>query len=189
MNVKQYTSRFGAFRRCLIVLSALVVALSLAFTGVASAQSFQASVKANTPPPKPCPTTTFCGSASIAGYGPATWTLTATTTTVSPAPCPPPFRNGLVSTFTYTATTTFDLLSGDGTLVLDESGLVCAPGNSASAQAPTPSKGFPEYASNSSWTVDPLSNGVFGGLTGSGTDALQAAGAHFSGTYSGTLGP
>jgi hypothetical protein len=186
MNAKANAWRPGAVMRHLIVVPALVAAVSLAFTGAASAQTFQASVKANTPPPEPCPgTITFCGSASIAGYGPATWTLTAITTTPTSGPCPygPP---AFVSDFTYTATTTFELLSGDGTLVLDESGLVCAPGNSASA--PPQSHGFPEYAS-SSWTVDPLSNGVFSGMTGSGTDALHAAGAHFSGTYSRTLGP
>lgn len=78
-----------------------------------------------------------------------------------------------VPAFTYTATTTFELLSGGGTLILDESGLVCAPGNSGSA--PPQSHGFPEYA-RSSWTVDPLSNGQFSGLTGSGTDASPVRG-------------
>jgi hypothetical protein len=178
--------RPGPVLRYLALSGALVVALSVAFTGVASAQtpiSFEASVKGNTPPPKPCPTTTFCGSANIAGYGAASWTLNALSTTPASGPCPygPP---AFVSDFTYTATTTFTLLSGGGTLVLDESGLVCAPGNSASA--PAQSRGFPEYAM-SSWTVDPLSSGQFSGLTGSGSDALHAAGAHFSGTYSGTL--
>jgi hypothetical protein len=186
MKAKANAWRPGAVPRYLTLSFALVVALSVAFTGPASAQtqlSFQATVKGNTPPPKPCPTTTFCGSASIAGYGPATWTLNAISTTPASGPCPygPP---AFVSDFTYTATTTFELVSGGGTLVLDETGLVCAPGNSASA--PPQSLGFPEYAS-SSWTVDSLSNGQFSGLTGSGTDALHAAGAHFSGTYSGTL--
>jgi hypothetical protein len=184
MNAQANNWKLGAFTRRLIVLPALVVAVSLAFTGAAYAQTaFQASVKGNNPPPKPCPTTTFCGSANIAGYGPATWTLNGISTTpVSSGICP---RTGLVPAFTYTATTTFELLNGGGTLILDESGLVCAPGNSGSA--PPQSHGFPEYAS-SSWTVDPLSNGQFSGLTGSGTDALHAAGAHFSGTYTGTLG-
>jgi hypothetical protein len=186
MKTKPNTTKPSDALRYLALSGALVIALSVAFTGAASAQteiSFQASVNANTPPSKPCPTTTFCGSASIAGYGPATWTLNAISTTPTSGPCPygPP---AFVSDFTYTAITTFELVSGGGTLVLDESGLVCAPGNSASA--PPQSHGFPEYAS-SSWTVDSLSNGQFSGLAGSGTDALHAAGAHFSGTYSGTL--
>ena len=166
MNAKGNAWRPGAVMRHLIFAPALVVALSLAFTGAASAQTaFQASVSGVVPKPKPpCPTTTFCGSASIAGYGPATWTLNVTNnTTVSPA-C-----------FTYQAVTTFELLSDDSTLVLDESGLVCGPGNSYPALPPT-SFGGP-LKSTGSWTVDPLSNGQFSGLTGAGTDALHTAGA------------
>lgn len=96
MNAQANNWKLGAFTRRLIVLPALVVAVSLAFTGAASAQTaFQASVKGNNPPPKPCPTTTFCGSANIAGYGPATWTLNGISTTpVSSGICP---RTGLAS--------------------------------------------------------------------------------------------
>ena len=184
MNAKANASRPGAVMRHLILVPALVAAVSLAFTGAASAQTaFQASVKGiTTKTEPPCAQTiaspptvyaVFCGSASIAGYGPATWTLNVTNNTTS-EPC-----------FTYQAVTTFELLSDDSTLVLDESGLVCAPGNSASA--PPQSRGFPEYAS-SIWTVDSLSNGQFSGLTGgAGTDALHTAGAQIHGTYSGTL--
>ena len=101
-------------------------------------------------------------------------------TTPASGPCPygPP---ALASAFTYQATTTFELSDGS-TLVLNESGLVCAPGNSASA--PPQSFGFPEYA-NSSWTVE-SATGQFSELTGGGTDTLHAAGAHISGTYGGT---
>ena len=184
MNAKTYTRRSGSVARHLHLLPALVVALSLAFAGAASAQtSFQATVNGINPKPKPpCPTT-FCGTASIAGYGPATWTLNAISTTPVSSACP---STGLVSAFTYQATTTFELLSDGSTLVLNETGLVCAPGNSSSA--PPQSFGFPEYAKNSSWTVE-SGSGQFGGLTGAGTDALHAAGARISGTYSGTLGP
>jgi len=180
MNAKANASRPGAVMRHLILVPALVAAVSLAFTGAASAQTaFQASVKGiTTKTEPPCAQTiaspptvyaVFCGSASIAGYGPATWTLNVTNNTTS-EPC-----------FTYQAVTTFELLSDDSTLVLDESGLVCAPGNSY------PSVGHP-LKSTGSWTVDPLSNGQFSGLTGgAGTDALHTAGAQIHGTYSGTL--
>jgi hypothetical protein len=177
MNAETYTPRSASVARHLLLLAALVVALSLAFTGAASAQtSFQATVNCINPKPKPaCPTITFCGTASIAGYGAATWTLDATSTTTVSSAC-----------FTYLATTTFELLSDGSTLVLNESGLVCAPGNSSSA--PPQSFGFPVYAKNSSWTVE-SGSGQFSGLTGSGTDTLRSAGARISGTYSGTLGP
>lgn len=176
MNAKTYTRRSGSVARHLLLLPALVVALSLTFAGAASAQtSFQATVNGINPKPKPpCPTT-FCGTASIAGYGTATWTINAISTTTVSSAC-----------FSYQATTTFELLSDGSTLVLNETGLVCAPGNSSSA--PPQSFGFPEYAKNSSWTVE-SGSGQFSGLTGAGTDALHAAGARISGTYSGTLGP
>jgi hypothetical protein len=182
MNAKTNAWSARALTRPHILLPALVAALSLSFTGAASAQTaFEASVKGISPKTKPC-ATTFCGTASIAGHGPATWTITLNgPTTPASGPCPygPP---ALVSAFTYQATTTFEL--GDGsTLVLNESGLVCAPGNSASA--PPKSFGFPEYAEDSSWTVE-SATGQFSELTGGGTDTLHAAGAQISGTYSGT---
>jgi hypothetical protein len=167
----------------------LVVALSLAFTASASAQTaFQASVTANTPKPKPCSNPGFCGTADIAGYGPATYTTIVTSeTNVSSAPCPPPFPPGSSSAFAYTMTDTFQLLSDGSTLVVDESGLVCTPGNSQAGI--TPAGSFPAYAS-ASWTVDTTQppTGQFAGLTGSGTDAGHSAGAHLSLIYSGTLG-
>jgi hypothetical protein len=184
MNAKANAWRPGVVTRYLLLLPALVVALSLSFTGAASAQpAFQATVKGISPKTKPC-ATTFCGTASIAGIGPATWTINVPDNGTTPAsgPCPygPP---ALVKAFTYTATTTFTLSDGS-TLVLNESGLVCAPGNSQSA--PPQSFGFPEYA-NSSWTVEGTPTGQFEGLAGAaGTDALHAAGAQISGTYSET---
>jgi hypothetical protein len=156
-------------------------ALSLSFAGAASAQTaFKASVNGISPKGKPPCATTFCGTASIAGLGPATWAINAISTTPVNAACP---SAGLVSAFTYQATTTFELSDGS-TLVVNESGLVCAPGNSASA--PPQSFGVPEYAKNSSWTVQ-SATGQFSGLSGgAGTDALHADGARISGSYSGT---
>lgn len=183
MNARANVWSAGPLARPLKLLPALVVALSLSFSGAASAQpAFQASVSGISPKTKPPCATTFCGTASIAGYGPATWTLNVINTTPVSGPCPygPP---ALVSAFTYQATTTFEL-SDASRLVLNESGLVCAPGNSASA--PPQSFGFPEYAKTSSWTVE-SATGRFSGLTGgAGTDDLHAAGARISGTYSGT---
>jgi hypothetical protein len=186
MNAKANTWRLGAVTRNLILLPALVVAVSLALTGAASAQTaFQASIKGiNTKPGPPCaPTITtpvtgvLCGSTTIAGYGPAVWTLNANITGALSSAC-----------FTYTGTTTFQLLSGDGTLFLDETGTACAPGNSGSA--PRHDWFGPPLFATASWTVDPASTGVFAGLASSqsaGTDTAQLAGAHTSATYTGTL--
>lgn len=173
-----YTKHSGlrAMTRYLILLPALVAGLSLGFSAAASAQTavpFQASVNGIHPKPKPpCPTTAFCGSANIAGYGAATWTLDFTITGAVSSAC-----------FGYTATTAFQLLSDNSTLVLNENALACAPGNSV---APPQSFGVPLYSKNSTWTVAAAS-GQFSGMTGEGTDALRTDGARAYGTYTGTL--
>jgi hypothetical protein len=164
----------------------IVVAVGLAFTAAASAQTtFQARVIGINPKPDPpcAPTMSspnltgiFCGSANIAGYGPATWTLNGAVTS-STTPC-----------FSYTGTTTLQLLSGDGTLVLDETGTACSPGNSASA----PRKDWfgVGFFVNASWRVDPVaSTGIFAGVTGGGTDTGHSVGTSTIVTYTGTLTP
>jgi hypothetical protein len=167
----------------------IVVAVALAFTAAASAQTtFQADVDANTPPPKVCSNSGFCGSASIAGYGSATFTSNITNVIqVANAPCSPPsgspaLPQGSMNDFTYTMTDTFHF--SDGNLVIDESGLACVPGhNESGAHA----GGDPRFVSGT-WTVDSTSTGQFAGLTGSGTDLAHLAGGSVSGIYSGTLG-
>ena len=75
----------GAFTRYLILLPALVVAVSLGFTGAASAQTaFQAGVKSTQPKPEgPCSNGAFyCGTAHIAGYGAASWNFFLTGVTM-----------------------------------------------------------------------------------------------------------
>jgi hypothetical protein len=161
--------------RHLVVSAALVAALSLAATGAASAQTtFQASVSATNPKLAPCQNgAVFCGSATIAGHGVATWSwsLNSLTSTTDP------------NCDNYTGAVTFML--GDGsTLVLNEGGSVCGPGNSLVAQLNAPAVGNPAYASGN-WTVA-SATGQFDGLAAAtGTDVLHAAGAQTSGTYSG----
>jgi hypothetical protein len=172
----------GAFTRYLILLPALVVAVSLLFTGAASAQTtFQADVTATSPlPAGPCSNGAFyCGTANIAGYGTASWNFYLTGYTISQTSCGS----------TYTATTGLTLADGS-TLVLNESGPICGPGKDAAGYFSEGPKayGHPNYPYGT-WTVDTAdSTGQFAGLAGSGTDALHAAGAHASGSYTGTLG-
>jgi hypothetical protein len=138
----------------------------------ASAQTvFQATVSAHNPKPQPC-AVFACGNASIAGYGPATWTWNLTNLTDVSSTCA-----------SYQAISTFELSDGS-TLTVNETGLVCGPGNSAASEPPT-SFGHPSYATGS-WTVAGAT-GQFQGLTGTGTDVLQAAGAELSGAYTATL--
>lgn len=174
-------------RRARAVLAAgALVLLSLALSGTASAQtSFQATVTStNTLPAAKaggCSTGAFyCGTADIAGYGSATWNFYLTGVTVVPTACGS----------SYTATTLFTLASDGSTLAVDESGPICAPGlngNGYFKDGPT-AYGHPNYPSGT-WVVDTAdSTGQFAGSSGSGSDALLAAGAHVAGSYSGTLG-
>jgi hypothetical protein len=174
----------GAFARRLVLLPALLVAVSVAFAGAASAQTtFQADgTSTQTKPAGPCSNGAFvCGTVNIAGYGAASWNFYVTSLTISQTSCGS----------TYTADTSFTLASDGSTLALHESGYICGPGNNANGyfkEAPQ-AYGHPSYPFGT-WTVDTAdSTGQFAGLGGSGTDALQAAGAHLAGSYTGTLGP
>ena len=170
-------------RILMLALSALLAALSLAFAGTASAQtSVQASVTATDTPHGPCSTgASLCGTANIAGYGAASWNIFVTGVTPVVSPCGS----------SYTAATYFTLVSDSGsTLVLDEGGSLCGLGHDGAAyRADFRSAGFGHpFDFVGSWTVDPASTGQFLGLSGSGTDLVQVAGAHVAGTYSGALG-
>lgn len=170
----------------MLALPALLAALSLAFTGTASAQtSFQASVTfTGTLPAGPCSNGAFfCGTANITGYGAAIWNLYVASNTSVRSPCGS----------TYTATTDFTLVSDPGsTLVLDEGGNLCGLGHDGAAYRGyfnERSKAFGHpYEVVGSWAVDAASTGQFLGLAGSGTDLVHVAGAHAAGSYSGTLG-
>jgi hypothetical protein len=172
--------------RHLVLLPALVAALSFAFTGPASAQTaFQASVTFTGPLPAPLCSNgaTFCGTANIAGYGAASWNFYTLGFTAVQTPCGS----------TYQATTAFTLASDPGsTLVLDEGGNLCGAGDEGAAYrgyfAEGPKAFGHPYAIVGSWTVDPASTGQFFALAGSGTDLVNVAGAHIAGSYSGTLG-
>jgi hypothetical protein len=171
-----------------LLVPALAVALSLAFAGGASAQTpFQATVTGTLTHNSPgcsSPTAFFCGTANIAGYGPATWNLYITGNTNVPSPCGS----------TYTAVTEFTLVSDPAsTLELNEAGDLCGLGHDGAAYRgyfAEGSKAFGHpYEVVGTWTVDPAtSTGQFKGDTGSGTDTLHVAGAHFAGSYSGLLG-
>jgi hypothetical protein len=183
---KAYTLKARSVTARVILLPALVVALSLALTGAASAQTpLQATVTfTGTVPAGPCSNGAyFCGTANIAGYGAASWNEYVTSNTNVVSPCGS----------TYTATTYFTLVSHPGsTLVLDEGGFLCGLGHDGAAYRGyfyEGSKGFGHpFEVEGSWTVDSASTGQFLGLAGSGTDLVHVAGAHSAGSYSGTLG-
>ena len=157
--------------RALLAVAAVVIGSALTLAGTAFAQSgFQAGVSGHTPKPMPCPNGEFfCGTANT-NLGPAVWTFTLTSLTVSTCD-------------SYTATVTFTLADGS-TLLLDENGTACGPGKSNLSNAAGNSYGHPGDAAGN-WTVQ-SADGKFSGTTGTGTDALRFAGAHVSGSYTGT---
>lgn len=210
MNAEANRRNRRVFTRRLIVLPALVVALGLALTGVASAQTpFQASVTyTGQHNSAGCANGAYsCGTANT-NFGPASWDFY-------------PYSNSVQTSCgtTYWATTYFTLQNHPGsTLVLYEHGNLCGPGLNANGYF----KGrFPKdfgrpYSALGSWStittladcsevlpppvvpppVGPLpplpcspSTGVFAGQVGLGNDTLNFAGAHAAGSYSGALEP
>jgi hypothetical protein len=159
------------------------VAVDPAFAGAASAQTvFRADIAASLPlPAGPCTNgALYCGTATIAGYGEASWSFYPTSLSISQTSCGS----------TYTATTDFSLARDGSTLTLEESGYVCGPGENANGFFKEGPKAFghPNYPYGT-WNLDTAhSTGQFTGLVGAGTDVLQIAGAHISGSYTGTLG-
>jgi hypothetical protein len=196
MNIRATKPTLGSSTRRLMALPALVVAISLAFTGAASAQTaFQATGNDSPRNEKTCVQTipaiyvtanVVCSKTDIAGYGPAFWTDNILT--VVPGDTP--------ACVAYTSVTTFQLPGGD-TLVLDEGlpGTACSPGNSWNNPRNDPfGTPWPAGGINANWTVDTTgvygaNTGVFAGGTGAGTMTGQYAGPEVKATYTGTLAP
>ena len=184
-RVHRRPDRSRSIPRPVILASALCVALALAPAAAASAQSpFQATVSSTqTLPGGPCSNGAYiCGTADLAGYGAATWNMYITNAVAVPTACGS----------SYTATTRFTLASDPAsTLVLDEAGSVCGLGNDGAAyrgyfNEASQAYGHP-FAIVGTWAADAASTGQFFGFAGSGTDLVKIAGAHFGGSYAGTL--
>lgn len=183
-NANRSTS--GAHMRRLILLPALVVALSPAFIAPALAQTtFRADVTTTqTRPAGPCANGAYiCGTADLAGYGVANWNVYITGYAPEYSACGS----------RYTATT-YITLSNDpaSTLVLNEVGSLCGLGHDGAAYRGyfvqgSQAFGHP-FAIVGNWTVDAASTGQFTGLAGSGTDRINLAGAQVGGIYTGAFG-
>ena len=172
MRPKACPSTSRSIARHLILMSALVVGLGLALTAQAFAQTLQVNINTKSTRSVGCPNGDYlCGTANIAGYGAATWNYFVVEATLTP----PSTTCG-----TYQADSMFTLASDGSTLTLSESGVFCFVSH--------PSKGFgnPNYITGT-WTASGTGPS-FAGVTGSGIDTLRGAGAHVSGSYSGSLG-
>jgi hypothetical protein len=165
-------------RRLICMVVPVVAALAPA-AGPASASplsGFQASIKSVNPlgNPQPCMQIhTICGTADVAGYGPASWTFDVSSLSNYGDPTP--------QCATYAASGEFVLTDGGGTLIYDEIGTVCAPGNSVLA----PRRGIfnpPWTVIAGKWKVDG-GTGAFTGATGRGTDSAKITGPEARGTY------
>lgn len=166
-------------RRSILVSAVVAVGLLVAAPAASQAQSepFSASFmgvqKHNDPP---CAGgASFCGSGSVAGYGAATYSGY-------------PIALGPLggSCRSITAIAFIDLEDGSGSLTALVNGTVCYPGRSNSAPGSSLSFGNP-FRLDASYELS-AGEGVFAGVTGTGTATLQGAGAQSRLEVSGTVG-
>lgn len=124
----------------------------------------------------PCPPEVFCGVGSLAGFGQATISiLEEGFNEIEGSNC-----------LEVTREEQIELLSGGGSLIIDESGTFCRPGGSGESHATPSSYGGPGRW-DLSFVVDPAaSSGVFAGATGTGTEVMDTNGGigvwHLAGT-------
>ena len=122
-----------------------------------------------------CPAATFCGAGSLQGFGQGTQ-LTEFTSFE-------PIDGTSCADVTVVQTITV----AGGTLVLDEAGLFCSPGNSDGAHWSPSSYGHPHNLQVAYVVDGAASTGVFSGATGSGDESVQIAGDTATSNLSGTL--
>jgi hypothetical protein len=121
----------------------------------------------NGKPTFPCSGPGICGAGTLQGLGAVQITIDDEEIT--------PIPNS--DCFDDQRTETIDVLDGTGTIVLDLSGTVCAPGNSLNAPTSDTSFGHPFFFDLTSTVDGPDSTGAYRGATGSGTEQFQFAGA------------
>jgi hypothetical protein len=126
----------------------------------------------------PCPVSEFyfwCGTGTIAGFGDVT-SLAELTDLSGPDP----------ETGCFNATVTRTLTFGDGsTLVLEEIGTLCQPGNAGNAPGAAKSFGNP-FTIDFTWTIV-SGTGRFAGASGSGTGSDRLAGDAGHAALTGTI--
>ena len=119
-----------------------------------------------------------CVDAMLSPYGTARYSFFLTSTEGRAQAC------GRYIGGAYTAIVTFSL-PGGSVLTLDETGLVCGPGNSLIAPGGLVSYGNPVEGTGS-WHVSGAT-GQFAGASGGGTDTFRSVGASFTASYTGIL--
>jgi hypothetical protein len=153
-------------------MAALALVMACSASAAAAQNDFNAEVRGHTLRSVSCEGANLCSDAVIAGFGSAGYRFTTTGFAFISEACG-----------SYAATTTFTLEDGS-TLTLNEAGTICGRGPSF-VKGSLESFGNPRVISGT-WVVQ-AATGQFVGMTGSGTNTLQFAGASRRGTYSGTL--
>jgi hypothetical protein len=168
-------------RRLTLVLALSLVSLMLAEQAAAAApftaqftQHFGRGEGAST---GPC-AIAFCGMGQVVGYGQAELTLVATGAV-------PTTAAGCSFALAVTGSATIELLDGS-TLLMDETGTYCLPGDSTTA----PGNFFHSYGNP--WQIDATyvvigGSGVFAGATGTGVNTIRQGGDAQISVYAGTL--
>ena len=163
--------------RTLLAVALVAAGTGLALPGAASAAttSYSGTLLIHQPlsfflsgkPPFPCSGPGICGAGTLHGLGAVQITIDDEEFT--------PIPN--TNCFYDQRSETIDVLDGSGTIALDSSGTVCAPGNSLNAPTSDTSFGNPFFFHLTSTVDGTDSTGAYQGATGSGTEQFQFAGA------------
>jgi hypothetical protein len=122
-----------------------------------------------------CPPETFCGAGILSGFGEGTQVTEFTS--FEPIDGTPCAEVTIVQAITV----------AQGTLVLDERGLFCSPGQSDSAPTSPSAYGHP-HTIQLDYDVDgAASTGVFSDATGTGTESIHIAGDSGTSQLTGSL--
>ncbi len=150
-----------------------ILAIGFSLPQALAATAFNAEIKGKVTRPEGCPDgAAGCGNAAIDGFGSGQYLFFITGFTPISDSCGE-----------YTAIVTFTL-ADDSTLTLAENGTVCGPGNSFFS---TTGKSWGNPIDGSGAWIVQDATGQFAGMTGSGTDEFEQAGANFKAIYTGTL--
>lgn len=163
--------------RTLLAVGLAAAGAALALPGAASAAttSYSGTLLVHQPlsffrngqPPFPCSGPGICGAGTLQGLGAVQ--ITIDDEEITPIPN--------TSCFDDQRSETIDVLDGSGTIALDSSGTVCAPGSSLDAPTSDTSFGHPFFFSLTSTVDGADSTGAYAGASGSGSEQFQFAGA------------
>lgn len=163
--------------RTLLAVGLAAAGAALALPGAASAAttSYSGTLLVHLPlsflrngqPPFPCSGPGICGAGTLQGLGAVQ--ITIDDEEITPIPN--------TNCFDDQRSETIDVLDGSGTIALESSGTICAPGNSLDAPTSDVDYGHPIFFRLASTVDGADSTGAYAGASGSGSEQFQFAGS------------